>query len=374
MKFVLTTIAWVESIAKKEIEKQWWIIEETIDRLITFSGWIELMPRVNLWSRVGNKLYLHLAEKDNVKDFDTLFDLVSSINWKKYFKKDYPIVVNTSCTRSELFAERTIQSIWKKAIVKNLVWENYLVKEDEKLEKLEILILIIDNKARILLNTSWNALHMRWYRTQAWEAPIKESLAAAMVLLSDWRFKDSFYDPFCGSGTIAIEALMIAKNIAPWLKRWFAYEKLWLIDFETSENERALARTKTYDQNYRIFASDISPEMIELAKENATRAWLAGQINFEVKDFRTFLTPHADWGGMRGSLVSNPPYWERLKDENLKSMYNSIDKIFRTNPELWWGIISSFMEFDDLIKKDDYKKRKLYNGWEKCYFWKKIKK
>lgn len=370
MKFVLSTIAWVESIAKKEIERQWGKIEEVVDRLITFSGWIELMPRVNLWSRVGNKLYLLLAEKDKVMDFDSLFDLISTINWKKYFKKDYPIVVNTSSTRSELFSARTIQSIWKKAIVKSLVWENKIAKEDENLDKMEILILIIDNKVRILLNTSGNALHMRWYRTQAWEAPIKESLAAALVLLSDWRFKEAFYDPFCGSWTIAIEALMIAKNIAPWLRRAFAYEKLWLIDWETAEIERKMARTKTYDWEYRIYASDIDPEMVELAKENAARAWIAGQINFEVKDFKEFLLP-PQWGGLRGSLVSNPPYWERLKDENLKSMYNSIDKIFRTNPNLWWWIISSFMEFDNLIKADDYKKRKLYNGWEKCYFWRR---
>lgn len=366
MKFVLTTIAWVESIAKKEIEKQWWIIEETTDRLVTFSGGIELMPRVNIWSRVGNKLYMHLAEQDNVVDFDTLFELVSSVNWKKYFKKDYPIVVNSSSTRSELFSARTMQSIWKKAIVKKLVWENKVAKEDENLEKMEILILIIDNKVRVLLNTSWNALHMRWYRIQAWEAPIKESLAAALVLLADWRFKDAFYDPFCGSWTIAIEALMIAKNIAPWLKRAFAYEKLWLIDWEISENERALARTKTYDWEYRIYASDIDPQMVELAKENAQRAWIAWQINFEVKDFKEYLGTEISW-----TLVSNPPYWDRLKDENLKSMYNSIDKLFRLNPNLWGWIISSFMEFDGLIKAEDYKKRKLYNGWEKCYFWRR---
>ncbi|MDD2871696.1 MAG: class I SAM-dependent RNA methyltransferase [Candidatus Gracilibacteria bacterium] len=366
MKFVLSTIAGVESIAKKEIERQGGTIEEVTDRLVTFSGPIELMPRVNLWSRVGNKLYLLLAEKEKVMDFDSLFDLISTINWKKYFKKDYPIVVNTSSTRSELFAARTIQSIGKKAIVKSLVGENKIAKEDENLEKMEILILIIDNKVRILLNTSGNALHMRGYRTQAGEAPIKESLAAAMVFLADWRFKDAFYDPFCGSGTIAIEALMIAKNIAPGLKRGFAYEKLGLIDWETSEIERKNARTKTFDGEYRIFASDIDPEMVELAKENAARAGLAGLVNFEQKDFREYLDKE-----ISGTLVSNPPYGERLKDENLKSLYNSIDKLFRKNPELGGGIISSFMEFDDLIKADDYKKRKLYNGGEKCYFWRR---
>lgn len=366
MKFVLSTIAWVESIAKKEIEKQGWKIEEVTDRLITFSWWIELMPRVNYWSRVGNKLYMLMAEQDNVMDFDSLFDLIEWIHWKKIFKKDFPIHVKTSSIRSELFSARTIQSIWKKAIVKSLVGDRGVVNEDENLVKAEILILLIDNKARILLNTSWNALHMRGYREKAWEAPIKESLAAALVLLSNWRFKENFFDPFCGSWTIAIEALMIAKNIAPWLRRAFAFEKLWLIDWETSENERALARTKTFDWDYGIYASDIDTEMVELAKENAMRAWLAWQINFEQKDFKDLTDMDLHW-----TLVSNPPYWERLKEDDLKWMYNSIDKLFRLNPSLWGWIISSYLEFDDLVKKDSYKKRKLYNGWDKCYFWRK---
>lgn len=366
MKFVLTTIAGVESIAKKEIEIQGGKIEEVVDRLITFSWDVNLIPRVNLWSRVGNKLYLLLAEEKNVTDFDTMFDIIKNISWKKYFKKNYPIVVKTSSIRSDLFAARTIQILWKKAIVKSLVWENSVLKEDEKLEKMEILILMIDNKLRVLLNTSGNALHMRWYRIQAGEAPIKESLAAALVLLSNWKFKENFYDPFCGSWTIAIEAYMIAKNIAPWLKRWFAYEKLWLVEWELSENERALARKKTYDWEYKIFASDINQEMVELSKENAARAWIAWAINFEQKDFKDYMDKDLSW-----TLVSNPPYWDRLKDDNLKSLYNNIDKLFRTNPNLWWWIISSYLEFDDLVKKDDYKKRKLYNWWEKCYFWRR---
>lgn len=366
MKFVLSTIAWVESMAKKEIEKQGWVIEETIDRLVTFSGWIELIPRINIWSRVWNKIYILLAEKENVVDFDSLFDLVSSISWKSYFKKEFPIVVKSNSTRSELFAERTLQSLTKKAIVKSLVWNDNIVNEDSSLEKMEILVLLIDNKARILLNTSGNALHMRGYREKAWEAPIKESLAAALVFLSGWKFREPFYDVFCGSWTIAIEALMIAKNMAPWIKRKFAFEKLGLVSSEITENEREQAKKKEFVGEYTIRASDIDPEMIELAKENARIAWLGWEINFEVKDFREYIDKPISW-----TLVSNPPYGERLKDENLKSMYNSIDKIFRLNPDLNGWIISSFMEFDNLIKKDTYKKRKLYNGGEMCYFWKK---
>jgi len=367
MKFCMSTIAWVESIAKKEIEMQWGKIEEVVDRLITFSWDITLMVRMNLWSRVWNKVYMLLDEKDWVTDFDTLFDLVKNIHWKRYFKKDFPLLVKSSSVRSELFSSRTIQSIWKKAIIKSVKWEAWVLNEDDSLEKLEVLVLIIDNKAKILLNTSWNALHMRGYRTEAWEAPIKESLAAALVLLSNWRFKENMYDPFCGSWTIAIEALMIAKNIAPWLKRWFAYEKLKLIDWDSAEKERALARKKNFDWDYKIFASDIDPEMIEIAKQNAKRAWLEDGIIFEVKDFKDYIDNNISW-----TLVSNPPYWERLKDENIRWLYNNIDKLFRLNPELKWWIISSYLEFDNQIEKTNYKKRKLYNWGEKCYFWKRV--
>lgn len=366
MKFVLSTIAWVESVAKKEIEKVWWKIEEVNDRIITFSWEKELIARVNLWSRVWNKMYILLSEKENVTNFDDMFDEIKNINWKSYFKKDFPILVKTSSVRSELFSARTIQSLWKKAIINSLVWEKWVVNEDENLEKLEVLILFIDNKMRVLLNTSGNALHMRWYRTSSGEAPIKESLAAALVLLSGWKFRDTFYDVFCGSGTIAIEALMIAKNIAPWLKRKFAFEKLWLLDSSIMDFEKKSAKEKEFSGEYNIKASDIDPEMIKICQENASRVWLAWEINFETKDFKDYLDIEIEW-----CLVSNPPYGERLKDENIKSLYNSIDKLFRLNQNLNGWIISSYMDFDTLIKKDTYKKRKLYNWWEKCYFWKK---
>lgn len=366
MKFVLSTIAWVESIAKKEIEKVWWKIEEVIDRLITFSWDESLMIKVNLWSRVWNKLYLLLSERENVKDFDTMFDEISSINWKKYFKSNNSIHIKSSSIRSDLYSARTIQSLWKKAVVKSLVWDGNIYKEDEKKQSVEILVLFIDNKMRVLLNTSGDALHKRWYRENSWEAPIKESLAAALILLSNWRFKENFYDFFCGSGTLAIEAIMIAKNIAPWLKRSFAFEKLWLLDREIVKKEREEAKKKEFSWKYNIFASDIDAEMISLAKENAKKAGLENDIVFEVKDFRDALSQELSW-----TMVSNPPYWERLKDENLKSIYNNIDKIFRVNEKLWGWIISSYMDFDSLVKKDFYKKRKLYNGWDMCYFWKK---
>ena len=378
-KYALSTIMWVESIAKKEIEKQWGKIEEVVDRLVVFSWPPELIPRINYWSRVWNKMYMLLTESENIDNFDKLYNLINWIYWKKFFKKSFPILIKATSIRSDLISIPSIQKIWKKAIINSLTnksWE--VIKEDGNLEKMDILVLIIDNKVRILLNTSWSALHMRWYRTEAWEAPIKESLAAAIVLLSNWRFKENFYDPFCWSWTIAIEALMIAKNIAPWLKRRFAFENLWLVNYEMSENERTLARNKTFEWEYKIFASDIDLEMIKISKQNAKNAWLKeNEITFEVKDFKTSVPNPLSFGveweqnSIKWTLVSNPPYWLRLKDEDLKGIYCNIDKLFRINTELKWWIITSFLEFDNLIKLDNYKKRKLYNWWELCYFYRK---
>ena len=208
---------------------------------------------------------------------------------------------------------------------------------------------------------------MRGYRQEAWEAPIKESLAAALVLLSGWRFREGFYDPFCGSGTIPIEALMIAKNIAPGLRRNFAFEWLELVDEALVDEEKKRAKEKEFEGDYKIYAFDSDADMIEIAKRNAQRVGLENDICFEVCDFETLLDKKTE-----GTLVSNPPYGVRLQSEDLRSLYNGIDKLFRLNPKLKGGVISNYMEFDELIKKQEYKKRKLYNGAEMCYFWRKL--
>ena len=367
-KYILSCIAWVESIAKKEIERQGWKIVEVSDRMIEFEGDSKTMIRVNLWSRVWNKVYQVLEEGIRIDTFDKLYDLVAKIDFKKYFHHDYPIIVKVKSINSKLDSTPAIQKITKKSIIDKVTDKSgEKVTEDRELEKFEIMVVLIWDKARILLNTSGEALHKRWYRTETWEAPIKESLAAALVFLSWWRFKQNFYDVFCGSWTIAIEAAMIAKNIAPGLNRYFAFENLVLVDKTLVKEELELAKQKSFEGDYKIFASDIDEEVLEIAKENAKEAWVADMIEFSKRNFTEYLTEDLTW-----TLVSNPPYGERLKDSDLDWIYKNIDKLLQKNPELTgWVITSYFEEFDNLIKLSDYKKRKLYNGWEKCYFYRK---
>ncbi len=366
MKYVLSTVAWLEKLAKQEIIREKYEITEVQDRLVCFEAPIEAVARINLWSRVGNKLYLELAEK-KVSDFDNLFDLINNIDFWKYIPKNSPILVKATSVRSQLSSTPAIQKISKKAITKKLLegtWEDFL-KEKEGFDNFEVFVLIINDKAKILVNTSGDALHKRAYRKYTWEAPIKENLAAWIVLLSNWNFKKPFYDVFCWSWTIAIEALMIAKNIAPWINRKFAFENRnfipkWLIQ---AEIERAEARE--FDWEYQIFASDLDYEVIEMAKENAKLAGLEWKIIFDHKDFRNYLEEKIEW-----TLVTNPPYGLRLKDNDLEGLYRDLDKIFAQNKDLNWGFITSF-EAKDNFYNTKYKNRKLYNGAEKVYFYKK---
>lgn len=365
MKFALTTIAWVESLAKKEIEKQGWKNIEVKDRIIFFEWWEELIPKINLWSRIGNKLYLIAWYSKKVDTFDSLFNLVSSIAWKKYITESFPIVVNAKSIRSGLTSLPTIQAVSKKAIVSSLTWNKDLfLKEDEDLQKFDILTLFLEDNCYIMINTSWEALHKRWYRRQAWEAPIKENLAAALILLSDWRFKEPFYDPFCWSGTLVIEALMIAKNMAPGLQRNFAFEKRDFVDSNILPEVKEEAKSKIYEGDYKIYASDKDEDMIEIAKTNAKNIGFEKEILFEKKDFYDFLEENITWW-----VVSNPPYGKRLEEDNIEKLYQTINTFYKKNKDVYGGIITSFEEFQYVADKQVFKNRKLYNGNELCYFY-----
>ncbi len=368
-KYILSTIAWVESIAKREILKQWWTIFKVKDRIIEFEWTDDVMIRVNLWSRVWNKVYKILTESENIDDFDKLYNLINNINLKNYFKKKFPLSIKVKSINSSLFSVPTIQKITTKAIINNLTNNSgERVKFDSNLEKFEIMILLINNKARILLNTSWDSLHKRGYRIETWDAPIKENLAAALVLLSWWKFNERFYDLFCGSWTIVIEAAMIAKNIAPGLKRKFAFNELWIINRDIYDKELIIAENKIFNGTYDIFASDIDSNILDIAKSNAKNAGVLDNIKFMNIDFTIYIKKKLKW-----TLVSNPPYWYRLNVDDLDYLYKNINKLLKENKNLkWWIITSYFLWFNKIIKLSNFKRRKLYNWWEKTYFYKKI--
>lgn len=368
MKFLLTCLAGLEAIAKNEIIKQGWTITEVKDRLVFFEWPIELMAKINLWSRVGNKVYLVLNEAKKVDNFDKLYDLVYSINWKKYINRYYPVITKATSVKSVLESTPAIQKITKKAIVDKMTNKSWNTMPEEQDKPIfEVFSFFIDDSAYILLNTSGETLYKRWYKEDTWEAPIKESLAAALVILSNWKYSDTFYDIFCWSWTIAIEAVMFARNIAPWLHRYFSFENWDLLPKWYFDELRKEAKAKVFAKKYDVIASDIDSEVLEKAKLNAKNAQVLDSITFLLKDFKEYKKEKLVW-----TLLSNPPYWIRLTDDNLKWMYKDVNAILDKNKELSWGIITAYTEFDNLINLNKYKKRKLYNWNELCYFYSKI--
>lgn len=269
--------------------------------------------------------------------------------------------------RSELDSIPAIQKTVKKAIVTKITGDREtFLREDDTVPAIHIFVLIRENDIKILLDTSGDPLHKRGYRTEALEAPIKESLAAAMVMLSGWRYREPFMDPFCGSGTIAIEAALIARNIPPGIARSFAFENFaWYPKTHLAEARKNAEAKVIRDKTYMITGTDSDPEAIEIARANAIRAGVADTTSWEVRDFKEYIT-----APLSGTLVSNPPYGLRLRDYDLDLLYRDIAKVFTKNPTLTGGIITSY-DYGALIRPDDWKNRKLYNGNELCYFYTK---
>lgn len=370
MKLFITCIAWVESILSKEIERLGYKNLKSSDRYIYTETDDAGIARINLWSRVGNKVYLELA-KWRTEDFDDLFDLVWSVKWDKYCNSDNPINVDGVSIKSYLDSIPAIQKITKKSIVTKLTGsKNDILYENIEKKPFEILVFIEENECRILLNTTWQALHKRWYKVVEHDAPIKESLAAAIVLLSGWSFKKPLYDFFCWSGTILIEAALIARNIAPGsLWRKFRFEEFSWYDDKFLLNAKEEASKKAFcDKKYEIIWSDIDENSVRITLKNAKNAWVDDTITVKQKMVSEYI-----WAkNLSGTLVTNPPYWLRLNISNLDSIYRDISLIFKQNPELNWWLITSYFDFDKMINLKDWKRRKLYNGNEKCYFYKKI--
>lgn len=338
MRFLITCTPGVESVLRREVERLGGEDIVVRDRSVECAGPDELLARLNLWIRTGNRVYLILDE-GRTDTFDALFDLVERVDWKKYIRTGAPIAVDAVSTRSELTNTPTIQKIAKKAIVTSITGDREtFLREDDTIPAVHIFVLIVDGEARILVDTSGDPLHKRGYRTEALDAPIKESLAAALIYLSGWRYRDNFLDPFCGSGTFAIEAAMIARDIAPGLRRHFAFE-----DFEwypkhhlTDEKQKAESKI-IRDRTYEIRGSDVDPEAVRIAKDNAMRAGVADTAEFMVCDFsQGFSTV------LSGTLVTNPPYGIRLRDIDLERLYADIAKVFSTNPALSGGVITSY--------------------------------
>lgn len=332
----------------------------------------EWIYKINFWSRIANKVFLVLSER-KIFEFDDLFYFVNQQDRWKFIKNIWQISVHAKSHNSKLESLRTIQSISHKAIIKKLnEWNEWVAKANTAMwflgnSKVDVNIGFWDNECKIMVNTSGESLHKRWYRVETGEAPIKENIAAGIILMSGWRFKDLLIDPFCGSGTILIEACLIAKNIAPGKFRNFAFEHFKNFDKSIIRDIREHAKEKEFEWDYKIRGFDIDPKMVEIAKKNIHKAYLSDLIEVEVWDFleKKFLenTESKDlW------VITNPPYGKRITLDDMKWVYDKLENVVNMNK---WGFISWF---EDLWKEwslRNWNKKKMYNWADECWFWKK---
>ena len=320
------------------------------------------IPRVNLNLRTGERVLL-VVGRYRAADFEALFEGCRALPWEEFIPREGAFPVKGHSLNSQLHAVPACQAVLKKAAAARLGEKYGLETLPESGALYQIQFSIMRDEVTLMLDTTGAGLHKRGYRAVGVAAPLRETLAAAMVLLSRYRGRDPFCDPFCGSGTIPIEAALIAKNRAPGLNRSFSAQKWACVDRELWLRAADEAMDKEFDGDYEIWGGDLDPAAVDLARRNAELAEVDDIVKFEVADARTF-----HWGGMYGRIVTNPPYGERIMERReAEELYRSFGKAWAKFPETWkLYLLSSHTEFERTFGKKADKKRKLYNGMLKC--------
>ena len=328
---------------------------------VYFAGDAAAMAQANLCLRTGERVLLELGHFE-ATSFDALFEQTKALPWEQLIPKDAAFPVTGHSLNSKLFSVSDCQRIIKKAVVERLKERYHLSWFAESAETVQIRFTILKDQVSLCVDTSGQGLHKRGYRPAHNAAPLRETLAAAMVLLSRYRGREDFADLFCGSGTIPIEAALIARNAAPGRDRRFAAMDWRTVDPGIWKEVREAAAAREYHGDYRISGSDIDPQAIEIAKANAQRAGVADLVRFEVADARRFARETE-----RGVIVTNPPYGERIGEkEEAEALYRSFGEAYRACENWQLYLLSSHTEFERCFGKEAEKKRKLYNGMIKC--------
>ncbi len=366
-KFNLTipTLLGTEQVVAFEVKELGYEISKIDNGLVSFVGDEESIAVLNINLRAAERVMIKLASF-KADTFDMLYEGVRAIRWEDFLPLDAQFPVTGYALKSQLHSVPDCQSIVKKAIVDRMSKKyNIASRLEESGGLYPVRFAIMKDVATIYLDTSGPSLYKRGYRMESVIAPMRETLAFSMVSLSFWKGDRPFIDPFCGSGTIPIEAALFATNKAPGLKRRFVAET-WqnLIPHNVWHDIRLEARENEYhEKETKIFASDIDPEAIKIAKQNAVNAGVADKIEFSVKDVKD-ITPFSE----KGVICCNPPYGERLMDaRSCQALYRTMGKKFSQFSEAKKLILTSHEQFERYYGKEADKRRKLYNGMLKCY-------
>ncbi|MDW4106077.1 class I SAM-dependent RNA methyltransferase [Staphylococcus saprophyticus] len=356
----------LEAVVAKEIQELGY--DTTVENgRIFFEGDETAIVKCNLWLRTADRIKIVVGQF-KATTFDELFEKTKALPWETLIEQDGNFPVQGRSVKSTLFSVPDCQAIVKKAIVERLRrayqasgWLN------ETGAKYPIEVAILKDNALLTIDTSGSGLNKRGYRLAQGEAPIKETLAASLIRLANWTGDTPLVDPFCGSSTIAIEACLIAQNIAPGFNRDFVSENWDIMPDRLYDEMRDEAdQQANYDRKLEIYASDIDSEMIEIARRNAEEVGLADIIQFSVKDVNT-LTIDED---KPMALIGNPPYGERIGDrDKVEEMYRYIGELMQQHSQLSTYILTSSTEFEFLVNKKATKRRKLFNGYIECTYY-----
>ncbi|MBP1737400.1 MAG: N6-adenine-specific methylase [Oscillospiraceae bacterium] len=362
LQFAIPTLFGLEALAAEELRRLELPGVQTENGRVLCEGGMKDIPRINVNLRTGERVLLVLGQFP-AGDFDALFEQTKALPWHELIPRSGAFPVKGYSLNSVLKSVPACQSIIKKAVASRLGEAYGLETLPENGALYQIQFSIMKDTATLMLDTSGPGLYKRGYRAAGVEAPLRETLAAAMVLLSKYRGRDPFCDPFCGSGTIAIEAALIAKNRAPGLNRSFSAQKWEWVTTQSWMDAAEEAIDREFEGTYDIWGGDIDPKAVELARHNAGLAEVEDLVRFDVADAMTFhrSEPH-------GRIVTNPPYGERLMEHReAEELYRGFGKAYRTLPEGWkLFLLSSHTEFERTFGSQAGKKRKLYNGMIKC--------
>ncbi|BBF44351.1 predicted N6-adenine-specific DNA methylase [Lachnospiraceae bacterium KM106-2] len=357
----------MEAVLKREILDLGYEIVAVEDGKVTFSGDIGAICRANIFLRTAERVLLKVG-KFKAETFDELFENTKALPWEEFIPKDGKFwVAKAASIKSKLFSPSDIQSIIKKAMVERLKSKYNISWFEETGNEFPVRVTLMKDEVVIGIDTSGNSLHKRGYRKLVSKAPISETLAAGLIMLTPWNKDRILVDPFCGCGTIPIEAAMIGANIAPGMDREFIAEnwtnlipkKSW---YEAIEEANSLIKT---DFEMNIQGYDIDPEVLKAARENAKMAGVDQFIHFQQRPVAELSHPKK-----YGFIITNPPYGERLEEkEALPALYREIGQAFSSLDAWSYYIITSYEDAQKYIGRKADKNRKIYNGMIKSYFY-----
>ncbi len=357
----------LESVLKREIYDLGYEITEVQDGKVIYTGDPEAVCLSNIHLRTAERVLL-VVGRFPATTFEELFQGIKEIQWEKWLPKNAKFwVTKASSVKSKLFSPSDIQSITKKAMVERMKGYYKLNWFPEDGPAFPLRIFIMKDEVTVTIDTTGASLHKRGYRTETGKAPISETLAAALIMLTPWHGDRILVDPFCGSGTFPIEAAMIAANMAPGMRRHFTAEA-WtdLIPREMWTEAKADAEAEVnLDIETDIQGYDIDGDVVKIARQNARRAGVESLIHFQQRPLKELHHPKK-----YGFIITNPPYGERLEDKSaLPPLYQDIGRVYQ-NLDAWsMFLITSYEDAERYIGKKAQKNRKIYNGMIKTYFY-----